>query len=152
LIYLFWSSGSSPAQAEFLKEAEQMVGLEHPNIVKIVGVAVQQRPWLTVLEFVDVSAHCALFVLRRLTMALLMRTYHQPGHSLFCARAALQYGDLLEVAKTCREKQFTLTQKEFYNWFVQVGLHPFLRGITTLLSPSSCNTPTSASICLPPRC
>lgn len=33
-----------------------MIDLNHPNIVQLVGVAVQQRPWLTVLEFIEVSS------------------------------------------------------------------------------------------------
>lgn len=40
-----------------------------------------------------------------------------------------QYGDLLAVSKTCKEKEFTVSQKEFYLWFVQVLLfvyHPNL--------------------------
>eukprot|EP00912_Choanoflagellata_sp_UC4_P001432 UC4_evm4s893 len=39
---------------EFVKEAKVMIDLgEHINMVNIVGVAVQQRPWLCVLEFVQ---------------------------------------------------------------------------------------------------
>ncbi len=38
-------------RAEFLREAESMLEFDHPNLVRLVGVAVQQRPWLCVLEF-----------------------------------------------------------------------------------------------------
>lgn len=35
----------------FLREAEVMLGLQHTNLVQLVGVAVQQRPWLMVVEY-----------------------------------------------------------------------------------------------------
>jgi hypothetical protein len=31
-----------------------MLDFDHPNLVRLVGVAVQQRPWLTVIEFMNV--------------------------------------------------------------------------------------------------
>nr|BAG55496.1 protein tyrosine kinase [Monosiga ovata] len=37
-------------KGEFLREAETMASLTHENLVRMVGVAVQQRPWLCVLE------------------------------------------------------------------------------------------------------
>jgi len=40
-------------RGEFLHEAEMMLKLKHPNLVTLVGVAVQQRPWLTVIEYLD---------------------------------------------------------------------------------------------------
>eukprot|EP00041_Stephanoeca_diplocostata_P034989 m.1216027 g.1216027 ORF g.1216027 m.1216027 type:complete len:378 (-) comp24613_c0_seq4:159-1292(-) len=40
-------------RTEFLREAEVMVALKHPNLVELIGVAVQQRPWLTALEFLQ---------------------------------------------------------------------------------------------------
>jgi len=40
-------------RGEFLHEAEMMLKLKHPNLVELVGVAVQQRPWLTVIEYLD---------------------------------------------------------------------------------------------------
>eukprot|EP00041_Stephanoeca_diplocostata_P035025 m.1218489 g.1218489 ORF g.1218489 m.1218489 type:complete len:1418 (+) comp24619_c0_seq17:472-4725(+) len=36
---------------EFLKESEVMMKLSHPNILELYGVALQQRPWLAVLEY-----------------------------------------------------------------------------------------------------
>lgn len=45
-------SAGQADRMEFLREAEAMVKLTHPNLVQIVGVAVQQRPWLTVLEYI----------------------------------------------------------------------------------------------------
>eukprot|EP00037_Helgoeca_nana_P005552 m.52439 g.52439 ORF g.52439 m.52439 type:complete len:811 (+) comp16534_c0_seq1:273-2705(+) len=78
------NSAAAADRVEFLKEAESMISLSHPNIVQLVGVAVQQRPWLTVLEFIE-------------------------------------YGDLLAVSKTCKEKQYKVAQKEFYLWFVQIA-------------------------------
>ena len=51
----------SVMQVEFLREAETMLALEHPNLVRLLGVAVQQRPWLCVIEFmlVCVTDHSA---------------------------------------------------------------------------------------------
>lgn len=42
-------------QSEFLREAEIMLHFNHPNLVTLIGVAVQQRPWLCVLEYMEVS-------------------------------------------------------------------------------------------------
>lgn len=39
-------------RTEFVREAETMVTIgEHDNIVRMIGVALQQRPWLVVLEY-----------------------------------------------------------------------------------------------------
>lgn len=32
-----------------------MIEFDHPNLVRLIGVAVQQRPWLCVLEYMEVS-------------------------------------------------------------------------------------------------
>ena len=42
---------------EFVHEAEIMLQLNHPQLVSLIGVAVQQRPWLMVLEYCP-SMHC----------------------------------------------------------------------------------------------
>ena len=42
-------------RTEFLRESEIMLDLNHPNLLRLVGVAVQQRPWLSVLEYMEVS-------------------------------------------------------------------------------------------------
>ena len=34
-----------------MREAEVMLGFDHDNVVRIIGVAVQQSPWLQVQEF-----------------------------------------------------------------------------------------------------
>ena len=40
------------AKEEFMRECNMMLDIgEHPNVVQMVGVAVQQVPWLCVLEF-----------------------------------------------------------------------------------------------------
>jgi len=40
------------AKAEFMSECNVMLEIgEHPNVVQMVGVAIQQTPWLCVLEF-----------------------------------------------------------------------------------------------------
>ena len=31
-----------------------MLDFDHPNLVTLIGVAVQQRPWLCVLEYMEV--------------------------------------------------------------------------------------------------
>eukprot|EP00050_Salpingoeca_kvevrii_P007735 m.298238 g.298238 ORF g.298238 m.298238 type:complete len:1104 (-) comp13814_c0_seq1:278-3589(-) len=38
---------------EFVHEAEIMLKIKHRNLVNLIGVAVQQRPWLMVLEFLQ---------------------------------------------------------------------------------------------------
>lgn len=40
-------------KSEFLRESETMADLEHANLVRLLGVAVQQRPWLCVLEYMQ---------------------------------------------------------------------------------------------------
>jgi hypothetical protein len=35
----------------FIKEAMVMLQLSHPNAVRMIGVSIQQKPWLCVLEF-----------------------------------------------------------------------------------------------------
>eukprot|EP00039_Didymoeca_costata_P013577 m.209172 g.209172 ORF g.209172 m.209172 type:complete len:1167 (-) comp15815_c0_seq8:1075-4575(-) len=44
-------SASVADKGDFLQEAEIMLNLKHANLVQLIGVAVQQRPWLTVIEF-----------------------------------------------------------------------------------------------------
>lgn len=39
------------AKQEFFKEANTMLMFDHPNVTNIMGVAVQQAPWLYVLEY-----------------------------------------------------------------------------------------------------
>jgi serine/threonine protein kinase len=41
--------------ADFVSETAVMLGLEHTNLVGLVGVAVQQRPWLMVLEYCELG-------------------------------------------------------------------------------------------------
>jgi hypothetical protein len=38
-------------RVSFLHEAEIMAEFDHPNLLRLIGVAVQQRPWLCVLEY-----------------------------------------------------------------------------------------------------
>jgi hypothetical protein len=45
------SAAKPEDKKEFLRETETHIALNHPNLVKMIGVAVQQKPWLTVLEF-----------------------------------------------------------------------------------------------------
>ena len=44
-----------PTQAkddEFLREAELLAEINHPSVTQLVGVNVEKRPWLAVLEYV----------------------------------------------------------------------------------------------------
>lgn len=45
------SGASSEDKTEFVREAESMVQLQHTNLCCMLGVSIQQRPWLCVLEF-----------------------------------------------------------------------------------------------------
>ncbi len=49
------NSATTADKTEFLREAETMLEFDHPNLVRLVGVAVQQRPWLTVIEYMEVA-------------------------------------------------------------------------------------------------
>lgn len=49
------NSATTADKTEFLREAETMLTFDHPNLVRLIGVAVQQRPWLTVIEYMSVS-------------------------------------------------------------------------------------------------
>eukprot|EP00049_Salpingoeca_infusionum_P027774 m.34228 g.34228 ORF g.34228 m.34228 type:complete len:1156 (-) comp9750_c0_seq1:1510-4977(-) len=52
-VKLLRNAASVADKTEFLREAETMLKLEHQNIVQMAGVAVQQRPWLCVLEYME---------------------------------------------------------------------------------------------------
>eukprot|EP00042_Codosiga_hollandica_P044404 m.436760 g.436760 ORF g.436760 m.436760 type:complete len:764 (-) comp56777_c0_seq4:1124-3415(-) len=46
--------GASAAdKIEFLRECETMLDLDNESLVRMIGVAVQQRPWLCVIEFMQ---------------------------------------------------------------------------------------------------
>lgn len=68
-------SASTADRSEFLHEAEMMLDMIHPNLAKLVGVAVQQRPWLTVIEFCRWAINvlhdgCAQALLRSLLVGM----------------------------------------------------------------------------------
>lgn len=44
---------NAAVKADFLREAAIMAELDHDNMCKLIGVCIQQRPWLVVLEFVQ---------------------------------------------------------------------------------------------------
>lgn len=52
-IKMLKEGGSDGDREEFIKESETMLEFDHDNVVRIVGVAVQQMPWLAVLEFMQ---------------------------------------------------------------------------------------------------
>jgi serine/threonine protein kinase len=45
------STSSLKDRTAFIDEAEVMDKLDHRNLVRLIGVAMQQRPWLSVIEF-----------------------------------------------------------------------------------------------------
>lgn len=51
-------AASEDDKADFVAEAEVMRRLIHENLCKMVGVALQQRPWLCVIEFVKYGDLC----------------------------------------------------------------------------------------------
>ena len=53
------SLSAMDVQEEFLRESELMLQFNHVNLVRLIGVAVQQRPWLCVLEYMEVRLVCA---------------------------------------------------------------------------------------------
>eukprot|EP00051_Salpingoeca_urceolata_P028189 m.485515 g.485515 ORF g.485515 m.485515 type:complete len:765 (-) comp23861_c0_seq1:79-2373(-) len=46
-------SASDSDRSEFLRESEVMLELQHPSLVRLLGVAIQQRPWLCVIEYMN---------------------------------------------------------------------------------------------------
>lgn len=50
-VKLLRNAASDKDKKEFTQEAETMLKLDHVNLVRMIGVAVQQRPWLCVLEY-----------------------------------------------------------------------------------------------------
>eukprot|EP00730_Choanoeca_flexa_P005059 TRINITY_DN11867_c1_g1_i9.p1 TRINITY_DN11867_c1_g1~~TRINITY_DN11867_c1_g1_i9.p1 ORF type:complete len:890 (+),score=245.21 TRINITY_DN11867_c1_g1_i9:193-2862(+) len=50
-VKLLRNAANADDKEEFTREAETMLPLDHPNLVKMIGVAVQQKPWLCVLEY-----------------------------------------------------------------------------------------------------
>jgi serine/threonine protein kinase len=50
-VKLLRNAASPKDKADFTQEAETMLVLSHPNLVRMIGVAVQQKPWLCVLEY-----------------------------------------------------------------------------------------------------
>ena len=91
-------AASAEDRVEFLREAELMVDFDHQNLVRLIGVAVQQRPWLVVLEYMRVRARC-------------------PVAPLMC----LQYGDLRGVVRACKERNIKLAYLEQLKFCVQIA-------------------------------
>eukprot|EP00041_Stephanoeca_diplocostata_P034738 m.1200197 g.1200197 ORF g.1200197 m.1200197 type:complete len:779 (-) comp24572_c0_seq34:2227-4563(-) len=52
-VKLLKGAASEGDRGEFVREAETMLNFDHDNVVRLIGVAVQQSPWLTVLEFMQ---------------------------------------------------------------------------------------------------
>ena len=56
-------TATSSEKDEFIEEAEIMLELEHENLVALVGVCIQQRPWLVVIEYMKVRLSFAARVI-----------------------------------------------------------------------------------------
>eukprot|EP00045_Choanoeca_perplexa_P015831 m.205084 g.205084 ORF g.205084 m.205084 type:complete len:1184 (+) comp17092_c1_seq4:142-3693(+) len=52
-VKLLRNAATKADKDEFLREAEVMLELGHEHLVTIIGVALQQKPWLCVLEFMN---------------------------------------------------------------------------------------------------
>lgn len=50
-VKIMMNSATPADKTEFLREAETMLRMSDRNLVSLIGVAVQQKPWLCVLEF-----------------------------------------------------------------------------------------------------
>ena len=52
-VKLLRGGANTSTKAEFLREAAIMAELAHPNLCSMLGVSIQHRPWLVVLEFIQ---------------------------------------------------------------------------------------------------
>ena len=50
-VKLMRGGASAADKDDFIRESEMTLMLNHPNLVALIAVAVQQKPWLCVLEF-----------------------------------------------------------------------------------------------------
>lgn len=74
---------------EFVHEAEIMLKISHKNCVSMIGVAVQQRPWLMVLEFLEYGD--LLGILRGTKMSGITLTEAEQLHLSFQPASGLSY-------------------------------------------------------------
>lgn len=91
-----------------------MLEFAHPNLVRLIGVAVQQRPWLCVLEYMEVPA------------ASTLSFTFSPSLSFSLAAALLaqdvpQFGDLRSVMRAAKDKDITLSFLEQLKFCVQIA-------------------------------
>lgn len=77
--------GSEPAtKEEFLREADVMLNFDHENVTVIQGVAVQQSPWLYVLEY------CMYGDLRNVLLSCTKRRFYvKPTELLFMCQGVI---------------------------------------------------------------
>jgi len=52
-VKLLRGGANTSTKAEFLREAAIMAEIAHPNLCSLLGVSIQHRPWLVVLEFIQ---------------------------------------------------------------------------------------------------
>ena len=55
-VKLLRGAASADDRKEFAREAELMLDFDHQNLVRLIGVSMQKRPWLVVLEYMRVCA------------------------------------------------------------------------------------------------
>ncbi len=56
-MFLFFFANNHFQHLCLKRPAQVMLKLSHKNLVNLIGVAVQQRPWLMVLEFLDCTSY-----------------------------------------------------------------------------------------------
>jgi serine/threonine protein kinase len=118
-------AATSDDRKEFLREAELMLDFDHQNLVRLIGVAVQQKPWLVVLEYMRVC---------RASVVSLRINVHNKS-MMFGYYVSLQYGDLRGVVRACKERKIVLSFLEQLKFCVQIAAGmAYLAGLNLLLS------------------
>ena len=99
-----------------------MLQLRHEGLVQLLGVAIQQKPWLCVIEFMKVSlplaTPCSRCSMRSPHIGLRAMLPPPPGAH---PPSIPQYGDLRDVLRTCEEKSLQLTYLEQLTMSVQMA-------------------------------
>lgn len=106
--------GASDAdKEEFVREAEACLKFDHENVCVCIGVAVQQRPWLIVLEFIEVGD---VTLLPPMCLLEIDHLGSHPTCSSFIPGClwspALQYGDVQSVLEQATQKKCKLHTTE----------------------------------------
>eukprot|EP00730_Choanoeca_flexa_P000023 TRINITY_DN10008_c0_g1_i1.p1 TRINITY_DN10008_c0_g1~~TRINITY_DN10008_c0_g1_i1.p1 ORF type:complete len:1147 (+),score=361.22 TRINITY_DN10008_c0_g1_i1:385-3441(+) len=113
-VKLLRKSSKQDHTAAFLSEAQVMAELRHPNLVNIVGVAVERKPWLCVLEFMQYGDVCqVLQTVKERGFELFDSEYHKIGMQVcegmeFITSQGFVHMDL--AARNCLLHQDTLVK------------------------------------------